>query len=536
MDQESFANPNLVPTDSPSAGQITVPRWAVEYAAQQNSPQDTPPPPVGQIKADNSTLLSSDAYQNYVDQMHARGRMIDYMGDMYSRSNQGDWYPGYGPGHGYYYPVRNMGGRGNSAPIVPYPQQTPYNWNSRQYNSNNPNNDFPGQNGGNAYNNNGNPFYNLNNLNQNNNGNPFYNSFNNPNQYNNGTQFNNFNNPNQYNNNGNPFYNLNNPNQYNTANPFYNSFNNPNQYNNNGNPFYNLNNPNQYNTANPFYNLNNPNQYNTANQFYNTFNNPNQYNTANQFYNTFNNPNQYNNNGNPFYNTFNNPNQYSTNNNIYYSWNGQYPQTSAQSNQYTDANGNQIVGMSMRIGPGGQPYTYNYVTGEQAPWQPVETQNHRPSHNRDQVAPTTSQMGVNEGGPVSAATVEHWQRSSQVINSMVGHSIQDYDKSIPERLGCARFVSLVLHKADGLPIYDIGVENLESSLRRHGFKQLPISKAKPGDVIIAHRYGNDYGHAAIYVGNGQVANNSSKQRRIAIDSATKFNSPEYQSVCVYRKV
>lgn len=203
--------------------------------------------------------------------------------------------------------------------------------------------------------------------------------------------------------------------------------------------------------------------------------------------------------------------------------------------------------MSMRIGPDGRQYTYNYVTGEQAPWTQEPYSEQPRSNNYEQLPngfrnslrpqqPRQDQQFRQFSNLVTPATVEHWNRSNQVIRSMVGHSIQDYDRSIPERLGCARFVSVVLNRADGLPTRDATVEGLESSLQRFGFRRLPLSQAKPGDVIIAHRYGDEPGHAAMYVGNGKVANNSSRERRVAIQEINKFNSPEYKSVYVYRRV
>jgi hypothetical protein len=129
-----------------------------------------------------------------------------------------------------------------------------------------------------------------------------------------------------------------------------------------------------------------------------------------------------------------------------------------------------------------------------------------------------------------------WPRLKTTIDSMVGHSIREYDPRIPENLGCARFVSAAVQRAYGLPITDAGVTGLERSLKKHGFVAVPFDQAQPGDVIIAHRRPGEKGHAAIYYGDGQIANNASYKRRIVVESANKFDSPEYVSVKAYRRV
>jgi hypothetical protein len=121
------------------------------------------------------------------------------------------------------------------------------------------------------------------------------------------------------------------------------------------------------------------------------------------------------------------------------------------------------------------------------------------------------------------------------VDSMVGHSIREYDRRVPETLGCARFVSAALERAYGLPIRDSGCSSLEQSLKRHGFVAVPLDQAQPGDVIIGHRSAGDHGHAAIYYGNGMIANNSSNERRIAIQSVNKFYASDFRKVVAYRR-
>lgn len=129
-----------------------------------------------------------------------------------------------------------------------------------------------------------------------------------------------------------------------------------------------------------------------------------------------------------------------------------------------------------------------------------------------------------------------WPRMSYTIDSMVGKSIRQYDPSIPENLGCARFVSAVLQRTYGLPITDAGIDGLEQSLRTYGFVAMPLSEARPGDIIIGHRAPGEPGHAAIYVGDNQIANNNSFKLRISVDYINKFYAPEFTSVVAYRRL
>lgn len=129
-----------------------------------------------------------------------------------------------------------------------------------------------------------------------------------------------------------------------------------------------------------------------------------------------------------------------------------------------------------------------------------------------------------------------WARLSSTVQGMVGHSTLEYNPNVPENLGCATFVSAALSKAYGVRIRDTGVASLETSMKKNNFQEISLDQVRPGDVLIGHRAPGDYGHAAIYVGNGQIANNNSGKRRISIDSADKFNNPSFRQVKAYRYV
>jgi hypothetical protein len=126
-------------------------------------------------------------------------------------------------------------------------------------------------------------------------------------------------------------------------------------------------------------------------------------------------------------------------------------------------------------------------------------------------------------------------RFGLALQSFLGHSVQEYDRTVPNRLGCARAVSLALEKAYGLPIRDQGCENLEEDIKRNGWVAVDPRTMQAGDVIIAYREPGDYGHAAIYVGNGQIYNNNSNTEKIQVESVSKFQSAEFKKINVYRK-
>lgn len=129
-----------------------------------------------------------------------------------------------------------------------------------------------------------------------------------------------------------------------------------------------------------------------------------------------------------------------------------------------------------------------------------------------------------------------WMRMRATLQSMLGHSPREFNRNVPDDLGCATIVSAALRQAHGVNIRDTSVNGLENSLRRNGYQAIPIQYAQPGDCIIAHRGGDRHGHAAIFVGDGKVVNNSSAQGRVVVAPLQNFASRDYQSVVAYRRV
>ena len=128
-----------------------------------------------------------------------------------------------------------------------------------------------------------------------------------------------------------------------------------------------------------------------------------------------------------------------------------------------------------------------------------------------------------------------YNKLNSEAQKLVGHNIQEYDKGVPIRLGCARAVSLLVEKGYGFDVKDQAIHNLEKDLRGKGFNQVSIKDMKPGDVICGYRGGGDYPHGAVYMGNGKIFNNDSNDGVMEIQSISKYNSSEFKKFVILRR-
>lgn len=120
------------------------------------------------------------------------------------------------------------------------------------------------------------------------------------------------------------------------------------------------------------------------------------------------------------------------------------------------------------------------------------------------------------------------------IQSFLGKKVSSYDRSVPDKLGCARAVSLVLEKAYGFNGKSQATDHLDDQLLRQGWVQVNTNDLREGDVIIGRRQ-NRPGHAAIYVGNNRIFNNDSNALKMQIDSLDKFRNPEFVQIKAFRR-
>jgi hypothetical protein len=129
---------------------------------------------------------------------------------------------------------------------------------------------------------------------------------------------------------------------------------------------------------------------------------------------------------------------------------------------------------------------------------------------------------------------QYWNCLAGTIQQMLGRSIRDFDPRVTERRGCAAFVSAALRHSFNINVRDTNCRGLENTLRQNGFQQVDLRDLRPGDVIIGNRSGDQPGHAAIYAGDGKVAQNTSNTGRISVASANVFNGKSFQRVVAYR--
>lgn len=129
-----------------------------------------------------------------------------------------------------------------------------------------------------------------------------------------------------------------------------------------------------------------------------------------------------------------------------------------------------------------------------------------------------------------------YDRLSREANGLVGHSINDYGSKIDPDVGCAVAVSLAVSRGYGFKVNEITVQGLERALKEKGFTEVGSTRdIKPSDIILAYRDANDYGHAALYMGNGQIFNNDSDSRLMRMESIGKYNSAEFKKFVILRR-
>jgi hypothetical protein len=159
----------------------------------------------------------------------------------------------------------------------------------------------------------------------------------------------------------------------------------------------------------------------------------------------------------------------------------------------------------------------------------------RSGDRSDRVGPATQGDASGSAGGWSQYDFAVYNHLKEQAQALVGHSIQEFDKSVPVRLGCARAVSLLVNKGYGFPVTDQSIANLEQSLRKDGFTEVSIKDMKPGDVICGYRKAGDYPHGAVYMGNGMIFNNDSDSGVMQIQSIAKYNKADFKRFVILHR-
>lgn len=102
------------------------------------------------------------------------------------------------------------------------------------------------------------------------------------------------------------------------------------------------------------------------------------------------------------------------------------------------------------------------------------------------------------------------------------------------RLGCAASVSEILQESGIKGIRSAGVSDLVSQARKHGYERLPISQARPGDIVYGTEPGGGGGGGTSHVGivgeHGKVYHNKSSTGRWTEDRLSRvFSSRRFGS-------
>ncbi|MCA9803624.1 MAG: hypothetical protein KC777_16745 [Cyanobacteria bacterium HKST-UBA02] len=104
---------------------------------------------------------------------------------------------------------------------------------------------------------------------------------------------------------------------------------------------------------------------------------------------------------------------------------------------------------------------------------------------------------------------------ANVAMANVGRQLWTFIRGVGANLGCAASVSAVLDRAGYHYARNAAVGGLEGQLLSNGWQKLPVSMARPGDVVIGartpyYRQGGGGSHIGVVGYNGRVYHNSSR--------------------------
>jgi hypothetical protein len=122
---------------------------------------------------------------------------------------------------------------------------------------------------------------------------------------------------------------------------------------------------------------------------------------------------------------------------------------------------------------------------------------------------------------------------NRVLGSVLNHigkPVQELEKGINPRLGCARMLSHALHEADPSFPETNSTAEFRRALKAHGYEEVTVKPGDPalakshaGDVIVGSRPDGMPSHVALSMGDGTVFNNNSDSGKGQIDSLDQFN-------------
>lgn len=99
--------------------------------------------------------------------------------------------------------------------------------------------------------------------------------------------------------------------------------------------------------------------------------------------------------------------------------------------------------------------------------------------------------------------------------------VGEVDVLVDGKRSCAKFVSEVLKHFDLVSTPHATIKSTIQDMEDFGWMEIPFSSIEPGDVVVYDENVNNRNHLGLYIGNGRVVSNSTKERVI------KFHDYEF---------
>jgi hypothetical protein len=190
-------------------------------------------------------------------------------------------------------------------------------------------------------------------------------------------------------------------------------------------------------------------------------------------------------------------------------------------------------GVSGSDAPGGEPHSNN-VTPQYAlkPQTTGDARRHDDAQNPTPSCPGNTPVGeatnkqpTASGGdtatpattPTDSSTGAKAQNISDAANKMIGTSTKNIPGTINGKMGCAAATSMMYKQATGEDILPgrpmvLGTDELYAGLSKDSrFEKLPLSQARPGDIVVTAKNYNTgrAGHTGVVTAGGRIISNSS---------------------------
>jgi hypothetical protein len=139
-------------------------------------------------------------------------------------------------------------------------------------------------------------------------------------------------------------------------------------------------------------------------------------------------------------------------------------------------------------------------------------------------SPATTSAGGRSGGGSGQAAVDNARQFLNKDSSSIKGKMKHFTAAGGITNNCADFVSSALEGQGLVKGHHINVKSMEQELKKQGYKQVPTSQAKPGDVWIS----NSRGHTELVATKGATkligSNNNGDSRQEITEHANRPGS------------